>query len=98
MKLEDGVDGSNFVIIHEKHDGTYEVIETIYDPEANTITFEVDSFSNYAIASKPVAGAPNSGANTTVAAASVASSGIATIFAATMLSTALWFASEKLRK
>ena len=98
LKLDDGVDGSNFVIIHEKHDGTYEVIETTYDLETNTISFEVDSFSNYAIASKPVAGTPNSGVNTTVATASVVSSGAATLFAVTVLSTALWFASEKIRK
>lgn len=98
LKLDDGVDGSNFVIIHEKHDGTYEVIETTYDPETNTISFEVDSFSNYAIASKPVAGTPNSGVNTTVATASVVSSGAAALFAVTVLSTALWFASEKIRK
>ena len=40
------------VIVHEKHDGTYEVLDTTYDAEAGTITFQTDSFSHYAIAVK----------------------------------------------
>ncbi len=60
LKLEDGVDGNEVVIVHEKHDGTYEVIETTYDPETNTITFATSSFSKYAIASRTVT-APNTG-------------------------------------
>ena len=39
-------------IIHQKHDGTYEVLPATYDEETNTITFETDSFSKYAIAKK----------------------------------------------
>lgn len=54
LKLEDGVDGNEVVIVHEKHDGTYEIIPTTYDKENNTITFVTTSFSNYAIASKNV--------------------------------------------
>ncbi|MBQ6147555.1 hypothetical protein IJI70_01805 [Candidatus Saccharibacteria bacterium] len=54
LKLEEGVDGNDVVIVHEKHDGTYEVIETTYDPETNTISFQTSSFSNYAIASRTV--------------------------------------------
>ena len=50
LKLEDGIDGNEVVIVHEKHDGTYEIIPTTYNSETNTITF-----SNYAIASKTVA-------------------------------------------
>lgn len=38
------------VVVHEKHDGSYEVIPTTYDSETNTITFKTNSFSNYAIA------------------------------------------------
>ena len=52
LKLEDGVDGNEVVIVHEKHDGTYEIIPTTYDAQTNTITFKTKSFSNYAIASK----------------------------------------------
>lgn len=52
LKLDEGVNGNEVVILHEKHDGSYEVIETIYDESTNTITFSTSSFSNYAIASK----------------------------------------------
>lgn len=55
LKLEDGIDGNEVVIVHEKHDGTYEIIPTTYNSETNTITFSTTSFSNYAIASKTVA-------------------------------------------
>lgn len=54
LQLEDGVDGNEIVIVHQKHDGTYEVIPTEYDPETNTLTFTTASFSNYAIASRTV--------------------------------------------
>ncbi|MBR1795908.1 hypothetical protein IJ765_01425 [Candidatus Saccharibacteria bacterium] len=60
LQLEDGVDGNEIVIVHEKHDGTYEIIPTIYDPETNTITFTATSFSNYAIASRTIT-TPDSG-------------------------------------
>ena len=52
LKLEEGVNGNEVVIVHEKHDGTYEIIPTTYDEETHTITFKTKSFSNYAIASK----------------------------------------------
>ncbi len=52
LKLDKDVNGDEVVIVHEKHDGTYEVIPTTYDAANHTITFETDSFSNYAIASK----------------------------------------------
>ena len=54
LKLEDGVDASNIVIVHNIDDGEeFEIIEIeSYDPETNTITFYTDSFSNYAIATK----------------------------------------------
>ena len=55
LKLDEGVDGDTVVLVHEKHDGTYEIIPTTYDSETNTITFKTSSFSNYAIASKTVA-------------------------------------------
>lgn len=64
LKLEEGVDGNEVVIVHQKHDGTYEVIPTTYDPVAHTITFKTSSFSNYAIASRTVA-SPDTGAMTT---------------------------------
>ncbi len=52
LKLEEGVNGEELVIVHEKHDGTFEVIPTTYDKSTNVITFATSSFSNYAIASK----------------------------------------------
>ena len=54
LKLEDGVDASNIVIVHNIDDGEeFEIIEIeSYDPETNAITFYTDSFSNYAIATK----------------------------------------------
>lgn len=54
LQLEDGIDGNEIIIVHQKHDGTYEVIPTTYDPVAHTITFKTSSFSNYAIASRSV--------------------------------------------
>ena len=52
LKLDEGVDGDTVVLVHEKHDGTYEIIETAYNKTNHTITFNTASFSNYAIASK----------------------------------------------
>lgn len=60
LQLENGVNGNEVVIVHEKHDGTYEIIPTTYDPETNTITFKTSNFSNYAIASKTVETEKNS--------------------------------------
>lgn len=54
LKLADDVDGNEIVLVHEKEDGTYEIIKTDYDKESNTITFKTKSFSNYAIATKYV--------------------------------------------
>ncbi len=52
LKLEEGVKGNEVIIVHEKHDGTYEIIPATYDTSTNTITFKTSSFSNYAVASK----------------------------------------------
>lgn len=54
IKLADGVDGNDIVLVHNVHDGEkYEIIQIdSYDPETNTITFRTKSFSSYAIASK----------------------------------------------
>ena len=52
LQLEKGMDGDEVVLVHEKHDGTYEIIPTTYNSETNMITFKTSSFSNYAIASK----------------------------------------------
>lgn len=56
LQLEKGVNGNEVVIVHEKHDGTYEIIPAVYNAETNTITFKTSSFSNYAIASKVASG------------------------------------------
>lgn len=54
LQLDEGVDASNIVIVHNIDNGDeFEIIQIeSYDPETNTITFYTDSFSNYAIASK----------------------------------------------
>ena len=54
IKLADGIDVNDIVIVHNIHDGEqFEVIEIeSYDRETNTITFKTKSFSNYAIATK----------------------------------------------
>ena len=56
IKLEDGVDGNDIVIVHNLHDGEeYEIIKIDdYDSKTNTITFKTKSFSNYAIAARTV--------------------------------------------
>ena len=52
LQLADDVNGEDIVIVHEKHDGTYEIIQTEYLEEYNAIAFKTKSFSNYAIATK----------------------------------------------
>lgn len=65
LQLEDDVNGKDVVIVHEKHDGSYEVIPTKYIKEYNAISFKTKSFSNYAIATKVSEKAlnPNTGDN-----------------------------------
>ena len=52
LKIDDVVDGNKIIIIHEKEDGTYEVLNTIYDDSTHSISFSTRSFSNFAMASK----------------------------------------------
>lgn len=54
LQLEEGVDASNMVIVHNIDNGDeFEIIPIeSYDAETNTISFYTNSFSNYAIASK----------------------------------------------
>lgn len=54
FQLESGLDGNDVVMVHEKEDGSYEILPTTYDSDTNTITFKTSSFSNYAIASRKV--------------------------------------------
>lgn len=72
LKLDEGIDGNEIVIVHQKHDGTYEVIPTTYDPVNHTITFKTSSFSNYAIATKTVS-TPDTGIMTAESASAVES-------------------------
>ena len=55
LELDEGVDGNSVVIVHHKHDGSYEVIPTVYNAETHTITFKTSSFSDFASASGNVA-------------------------------------------
>ena len=54
LQLEEGVDASNIVIVHNIDNGDeFEIIPIeSYDAETNTISFYTNSFSNYAIANK----------------------------------------------
>lgn len=54
IKLQEGINANDIVIVHNVHDGDkYEIIEIeSYDEETNTVTFKTKSFSNYAIATK----------------------------------------------
>lgn len=54
IKLEEGINADDIVIVHNIHDGDeFEVINIdSYDSVTNTITFKTKSFSNYAIATK----------------------------------------------
>lgn len=52
LKLEEKINGNEIKIIHEKSNGTFEIIPADYNASENTITFKTSSFSNYAIASK----------------------------------------------
>ncbi|MBO4812740.1 hypothetical protein J5491_01175 [Candidatus Saccharibacteria bacterium] len=54
LQLAEGVDGNDVAIVHEKHDGTYELISGTYDTASRTVSFATDSFSNYAIAYRTV--------------------------------------------
>ncbi|MBQ3309158.1 hypothetical protein IJG78_00590 [Candidatus Saccharibacteria bacterium] len=97
LQLEDGIDGSNLVVIHEKHDGTYEVIETTYDRENNTISFQTDSFSNYALATKTIT-APNSGLNNASGSVSAISSNATSLITFTAISAMLWFTLRRIHQ
>lgn len=63
LELAEGINGNDVAIVHEKHDGTYELISSSYDATTNTISFATDGFSNYAIAYRTV-NAPDTGDST----------------------------------
>lgn len=47
-------ENSELIVIHEKQDGTYEVIPAAFDTAAQTVMFQTDGFSNYAVAYKKI--------------------------------------------
>ena len=55
LELAEGIDGNDVILVHKKHDGSYEIIPTVYDSVKHTLTFKTSSFSDYAIASKATA-------------------------------------------
>ena len=63
LVLAEGVNGNDVAIVHEKHDGTCELISGSYDADTHTVSFATDGFSNYAIAYRTIK-APDSGAST----------------------------------
>ena len=52
MQLANAPEGDTVALVHEKHDGSMELIDATYDPETKSVTFQTDSFSKYAIAVK----------------------------------------------
>lgn len=97
LKLADGVDGNDVVIVHEKHDGTYELISGIYDAATNTVSFATDGFSNYAIAYRTVAKTPDSGFFTSeISGAKESIIGVAVTILGSVV--ALYVVSRKIKK
>ena len=62
LELNEDMTDKEIVLIHETHNGNtitgYEIIETDYNVNDNTISFTTNSFSNYAIATKAGAQTP----------------------------------------
>ena len=56
LELNEDMANKQIVLVHETHEGNtitgYEFVEATYNESDNTITFETNSFSNYAIAVK----------------------------------------------
>ena len=95
--MAEGVDGNDVVIVHEKHDGAYELISGIYDAATNTVSFATDGFSNYAIAYRTVAKAPDSGFFTPeMSGAKESIIGVAVTILGSVV--ALYIVSRKIRK
>ena len=94
LQLDPSVDGNDVIIIHEKHDGTYEVIPTTYDATNHTITFKTSSFSNYAIATRTIA-APDTGAATSEGSSVIESNLMMSIIGTLALWALLAFAAKK---
>ena len=64
LTLAEGINGNDVAIVHEKHDGTYELISSTYDASTHAVSFATDGFSNYAIAYRTVTKAPDTGVST----------------------------------
>ena len=56
LKLDEGIDINDVVFVHNIDDGDeFEIIEIdSWDPVTRIVTFKTNSFSNFAIAEKPV--------------------------------------------
>lgn len=96
LELAEGINGNDVVIVHEKHDGTYELISGTYNAANHTVSFATDGFSNYAIAYRTVK-TPDSGAPTLET--NGTENGIITTIAVILSSiTALYVTSRRFRK
>lgn len=95
LVLAEGINGNDVAIVHEKHDGTCELISGTYDPSTNTVSFASAGFSNYAIAYRTV-NAPDTGVSTS--GTSSVNDGIITAAIITLGSiTAIFLVSRKFR-
>ncbi len=63
LRLSSSLSNSGVEVIHQKHDGGYEVIPATFNASTNTVSFDTDSFSKYAIAYKARTSSDSSGSN-----------------------------------
>lgn len=55
LQLAESIKAEDACLVHEDHDGNYEMIEGTFDASTNTIKAKTKGFSNYAVAIKEVA-------------------------------------------
>ena len=52
LQLADTINAEDAIVVHEKHDGTYEKVDSTFDKSTNKVKMKTKGFSNYAIAIK----------------------------------------------
>ncbi len=54
LKVEEPIETEQVKVIHQRHDNTYETLDATYDPNTQTVTFETDSISTFALCNEKV--------------------------------------------
>ena len=52
LQLDDSINAEDAIVVHEKHDGTLEVVDSTFDKSTKRVNLKTRGFSNYAIAIK----------------------------------------------